>query len=332
MSWDLDDLYRLLHTSHVQAQGVLETIPDPLLVLDGDLTIVDANPAFYETFKTGRDDTIDQPFHHLGDGQWDIDELRYLFEQVIPRTAKVTDYEVTADFPVIGHRTMLLSAHRIPKPDSGRRLLLLKIADATERQRESDRKDVLIGELGHRIKNILAVTQSLARQTKTKDRTAEEFRDDFLGRLDALGKALEVTAKEDKAELPALVHKVLEPYVGEGGPVMLEKGPVVSLTTNQAMSLGMMLHELATNAVKYGALSVSDGRVTIVWTIDDEGNGSSMVKLRWRESNGPKVTPPSADGFGTRLIRFTAEQDLGGRVDQDYQPDGLIVTLTFPHS
>jgi len=152
------------------------------------------------------------------------------------------------------------------------------------------------------------------------------------GRLNALGEALKVTTAEDKAELPALVHKVLEPYIGDGGPVMLEKGPVVWLTARQTMGLGMMLHELATNAVKYGALSVPDGRVTIVWNIHDEENDVSSVNLRWRESNGPKVSPPDSTSFGTRLIEFTAEQDLGGRVEQDYQPDGLIVTLTFPQA
>lgn len=331
MPLDLDGLYRLLRTSHVQARGVLDTIPVPLLVLDSDLTIVDANLAFFTTFKTGRDDTIDRPFHELGDGQWNIDDLRHLFEQVIPRAASVSDYEVTADFPVIGHRTMLLSAQRILQPDSGSRLLVLTIEDATERCQESDRKDVLIGELDHRIKNILAVAQSLARQTKTEGRTAKEYRDDLLARLNALGKALEVTTNEEKAELPALVHKVLEPYIGDDGPVVLEKGPMVSLSTSQAMGLGMMLHELATNAVKYGALSVPDGRVTIVWTIDDEGPGTSTVNLRWRESNGPEVTPAAANGFGTRLIKFTVEQELGGRLEQDYKPDGLVVTLSFPH-
>lgn len=332
MPFDFDELYRLLRTSHAQAQGVLDTIPIPLLVLDSDLIVVDANLAFCTTFETSRDDTIDQSIHELGDGQWNIENLRHLLEQVIPRAASVRDYEVTADFPVIGHRTMLLSAQRILQSDSGRRLLLLTIADATERWHESDRKNVLIGELGHRIKNVLAVSQSLARQTKTEDRTAEEYRDDLLGRLYALGMALEVTTAEEKAELPALVRKVLEPYVGDDGPVVLEKGPTVSLSTSQAMGLGMMLHELATNAVKYGALSVSDGRVTIVWSIDDEKRGTSTVNLRWRESNGPKVTPPSANGFGTRLIKFTAERDLGGRFEQDYNPEGLVVTLSFPQT
>lgn len=331
MPVDLDGLYRLLRTSHVQAQGVLNTIPVPLLVLDSDLTIVDANLAFCRTFKTDRDDTIDRPFHELGKGQWDIDDLRHLFEQVIPRTTSVRDYEVTADFPVIGHRTMLLNAQRILQPDNGRRLFLLTITDATERNKESDRKDVLIGELDHRIKNILAVAQSLARQTKTNNRTAKEYRDDLLARLNALGKALEVTTTEEKAELPALVRKVLEPYIGDGGPVVLEKGPSVSLSTSQAMGLGMMLHELATNAAKYGALSVSDGKVTIIWNIDEDESGTLTVNLRWRESNGPKITPPSANGFGTRLIEFTAENALGGRLEQDYKADGLVVNLSFPY-
>lgn len=94
----------------------------------------------------------------------------------------------------------------------------------------------------------------------------------------------------------------------------------------------LLLHEIALNAVKYGALSVLNGRVTIVWNINDGGNDASSVNLRWRESNGPKVSPPDSTSFGTRLIKFTAEQDLGGRVEQDYQPDGLIVTLTFPQT
>lgn len=330
MALDLDVLSRLLLTNHVQVQSVLDTVPVPLLVLEGDLTVVDANLAFCTTFKTSRDETIGRPFHKLDNGLWSIDDLRLLLEQIIPRSTSVSDYEVTAEFPVIGQRTMLLSARRIAQAGDERRVFLLTMSDVTHQERETEKLEVLVGELRHRIKNILTVAQSLARQTMVKDRTAEVYRDDILGRLNALGKALDVTTEEDKAELPALVYKVLEPYVGEGGPVMLEKGPVVSLTVSQAIGLSMMLHELATNAVKYGALSVPDGRVTVVWKIDDAGNGDSMINLRWREWNGPKVSPPNSNGFGKRLIEFTAKQDLGGRVEQDYQPDGLIVTLEPP--
>ena len=330
MPLDLDDLYRLLRSAHVQAQGVLDTVRDPLLVLDAGLCVLDANPAFYRTFETCRDDTVGIPFYELGDGQWNIDALRQLLEQVIPKSAAVIDYEVTAAFPAVGHRTMLVSAERIAQPDNARRVLLLTIVDATERRRCANRQNFLIGELNHRIKNILTVTQALARQTSVKGRTAEEYRDAFLGRFEALGKILEVTSRADTAELPTLAHKVLEPYVGKRGAVVLEKGPTVALNPSQAMALGMIFHELATNALKYGALSSPEGKVTIAWNVDDGDDATSAVNLRWRESGGPRITPPAAGGFGTRLIEFSAEQDLCGRVEQDYDPDGLIVTLSFP--
>lgn len=330
MAFDLDELYRILRMSHVQAQGVLDTLRDPLLVLDLDLTVVSANPAFYRAFDATRDDTIGVPFYNLGQGQWDIADLRMLLEQVIPKSTSIFDYEVTTAFPGVGERTMLLSAQRIIQPDSGRRLLLLTMVDATARRSKENHQEIMIGELHHRIKNLLAITQSLARQTRAKGRTAEEYRDAFLGRFLALGKILQVTANVDTAELPALARKVLEPYMEEGGPVALEKGPVVSLSTSQAMALGMIFHELATNALKYGALSVPDGLVTIVWTLDEEDEKAPFVKLRWRERGGPEVSAPTSNGFGTRLIDYSAHDDLGGTLEQTYDPEGLVVSLTFP--
>jgi two-component sensor histidine kinase len=209
--------------------------------------------------------------------------------------------------------------------------LLLTLVDATERRQKEARQEILIGELHHRIKNILSVTRALARQTSVKDRTAEEYRDAFLGRFEALGNILDVTAVEDDTpELPALARKVLEPYMGKTDAVVLEDGPTVRLSPRQAMGLGMILHELATNALKYGALSVPEGRVAIVWKLEDDANGVPHVHLRWRESNGPRISPPSSGGFGTRLIEFSAEQDLGGRVEPNYAPEGLSVTLVFP--
>jgi two-component sensor histidine kinase len=328
---DLDELYRVLRSAHVRAQGVVDTVRDPLLILDADLTVLDANPAFYRTFEACRDDTVGFSLHELGNGQWNIDELRRLLEDVIPKSASVFDYEVTAKFPVVGRRTMLLSAQRVRQPGSGHRVLLLTLVDATERRQKEARQEILIGELHHRIKNILSVTRALARQTSVKDRTAEEYRDAFLGRFEALGNILDVTAiGDDTPELPALARKVLEPYMGKSDAVVLEDGPTVRLSPRQAMGLGMILHELATNALKYGALSVPEGRVTIVWKLEDDENGVPHVHLRWRESNGPRISPPASGGFGTQLIEFSAEQDLGGRVEPNYAPDGLVVTLVFP--
>ncbi|MCZ0964087.1 HWE histidine kinase domain-containing protein [Paracoccus benzoatiresistens] len=208
---DLDELYRLLRGSHVQAVGIVNTLRDPLLVLDDDFRVLSANPAFYGTFSTSRDETIGTALADLGNGQWDIPELRLLLEQVIPKSTSVIDYEVRAEFPHIGQRTMLVSAQRLSHPDSGQRILLLTIVDATEKRKADDDKDILIGELGHRIKNLLAVTRAIARRTEVEGRSAEAYRDDFLGRFDALARSLAVSTQETEADLSQLVRAVMEP-------------------------------------------------------------------------------------------------------------------------
>ena len=186
---DLDELYRLLRGSHVQAVGIVNTLRDPLLVLDSDLIVVSANPAFYRAFQANSDDTVDVPFLELDNGQWNIPELRLLLEQVIPKAAAIVDYEVQAEFPRVGFRTMLVSAQRLQHPDHSKRILMVSIVDATERRKVEDEKDILIGELDHRIKNLLAVTRALAAQTRVTDRSASEYRSDLLGRFDALARS-----------------------------------------------------------------------------------------------------------------------------------------------
>ena len=327
---DLDELYRLLRGSHVRAQGVVDTIRDPLLVLGPDLTVISANPAFYRTFETDREATIGIPFDKLGHGQWNIEELRLLLEQVIPRSASIFDYEVTAEFPHVGLRTMLVSAQRLAHPDNGQRVLLVTIADATERRRGEAEKDILIGELDHRIKNLLSVTHALARQTDVKGRTAEEYRDTFLGRFEALGRSMEVTANGKTAELPALARAVIEPYLDGDCVISVADAPQVGLLASKATPLGMILHELATNAAKFGALSLPAGRVKIDWELSTDEDEAGWVHLRWEETDGAETAPPEATGFGTRLIRFSAERELGGHAELSYRPEGLVATVSFP--
>ncbi|WP_347140684.1 HWE histidine kinase domain-containing protein [Paracoccus sp. SSK6] len=195
---DLDELYRVLRGSHVQAVSIVNTLRDPLVVLDDAFRVLTANPAFYGTFSTSRDETIGTALADLGDGQWNILELRLLLEQVIPRSTSVIDYEVRATFPQIGPRTMLVSAQRLSHPDNGKRILLLTIVDATEKRQADAEKDILIGELNHRIKNLMAVTRAIARRTAVEGRSAGEYRDDFLGRFDALGRSLAARSRPDR--------------------------------------------------------------------------------------------------------------------------------------
>lgn len=327
---EMDDLYRLLRNAHLQAQGVLDTLRDPFVVLDGTLCVLSASKAFYETFEVGRDETVGQSLYSLGNGQWNVPELRALLETVIPRSVAVTDYEVRTDFPDIGERTMLVSARRLVHPDSNNRVILLSIVDATKRRRKEAEQDLVIGELRHRMKNMLAVVSSLARQTRTEGRSGEDYREDFLGRLDALLRANGfATGPGGTAPLSELIAATLEPYGMVPDRIELAGGPEVTLAQDQVVPVSLTLHELATNAVKYGALSTSEGHLQIGWRVEPQGAGPDLLRLTWRESGGPRPAPTPA-GFGTRLIDFATQRDLGGSVERSHTQDGLTVEITFP--
>lgn len=313
---------------HAQAQGIVDTIADPLLVLDGALTVQAASRSFLDTFGVARYETIGQPLYELGNGQWNIPELRRLLEEVIPRAAAVINYEVEHDFPHIGRRTMLLTARTLFQPDGGSHSLLLVMVDATERRHRDLAKDLLFGELRHRMKNLLGIAQSLARHTTADGRTAEEYRDAFLGRFTALI-AAEDLAFDDQHRfgLTEMLERVFAPYAASPDAVAIEPGPPVELTPRIVMSLCLVLHELATNAVKYGALSAPGGHVRVNWGVED---GSSKLRLRWAERGGPPVTAPAVPGYGTTLIESTTTYSLNGALELDYAPDGFRAEIVIP--
>lgn len=325
---NVEDLYRLLRTDHVQAQGVVDTVADPLLVLDEGLRIQSASRAFYETFKVDRYETIGQPLYELGNGQWDIPELRRLLVEVIPKASAVINYEVAHDFPDLGRRTMLVTARTLHHPDKASRSMLVSIVDATDRYRRDAARDLLFGELRHRMKNMLAVARSIANQTATEGRSAEEYRDAFLGRFSALVEAQDLAFSEQKETgLAALIERLLAPYTARPEAVVTEPGTNVHLNPHTLMSLSLVLHEMATNAAKYGALSVSGGQVRIGWQVEEDG---SRLRLNWTESGGPPVTPPATTGFGTQLIQSSTTYSLGGQVEQNYARDGLQAQIVIP--
>ncbi|WP_331374827.1 HWE histidine kinase domain-containing protein [Sinorhizobium chiapasense] len=326
---NLEDLYRLLRKGHVQAQGIIDTVPDPLIVLDEKLCVLSASRAFFEKFKVDRDETIGQHFYALGNRQWDIPELRRLLEEVIPKSTAVVDFEVEHEFPSIGHRTMLVSAHRLFHPDNNSRTLLLSVVDATERRRREAEKDILLGELRHRMKNLLALVQAMARQTTAAGRSGAEYRDAFLGRFNALVQAHDMAySQEGEIDLQAMLERMLEPYSEGPTGVLVVPGPAVRLESRQIMSLSLILHELAVNAIKHGALSIPTGQIRLRWELEQASAG--RLRLVWQESGGPPVAPPASSGFGTQLIEFAASRELGGRVELNYAPTGLVVEIVVP--
>jgi two-component sensor histidine kinase len=325
---NMEDLYRLLRTGHVQAQGIVDTIEEPLLVLDSSLCVQSASRAFFEKFGVERYETIGQRIYELGNGQWDIPALRLLLEQVIPRATAIINYEVQHDFPGLGPRTMLLTARTLNHPDNISHSLLLAIVDVTDQRDRDAAKDMLFGELRHRLKNVLGVAQSLARQTPVEGVSAEEYRDTFLGRFSALIDAQDLAfSEQEDVGLGGLLERILAPYSADRDAVVIDAGPAVVLKPRTIMSLGLILHELATNAVKHGALSVPSGRVGVRWTLDEEAR---TLRLKWTESGGPAVSPPQSTGYGSRLIRFTTAYSLHGELEQEYAADGLQSEIVIP--
>lgn len=187
--------------------------------------------------------------------------------------------------------------------------------------------DLLIEELNHRVKNTLAILQSIATQTFRSASRAE--REKFEGRLGALAQAhnLLSTEKWQGSDLADVVGRVLQPYSLNNPDRVRMFGPAVPLSPRLAVVLSMILHEIATNAVKYGALSNDTGTVGLDWEIIEAGTGRQL-RLIWTESGGPPVTAPVQRGFGSRLIERSARDQLGGEATVDFLPRGVVYTVT----
>jgi PAS domain S-box-containing protein len=209
----------------------------------------------------------------------------------------------------------------------GRIIGASKIArDVTERKRADEQRTLLINELNHRVKNTLATVQSLAMQTLRNTERSDEARQLFEARLAALSRAHDLLTTESwqGAGLAEIVERALQPFRFDQAR-MQAKGPAVRLTPKQALALSIALHELATNAAKYGALSGAQGRVDVQWR-----TGDGVLRLVWEERDGPRVEPPSRVGFGTRLIQRNLAAELGGEAQIKYRPEGVVAVITAP--
>jgi two-component sensor histidine kinase len=326
---DLEDLYRLLRTGHVQAQGIVDTLEAPLLVLDQALCVLSGNQAFFETFQVSKDETLGQRLFDLGDGQWDIPDLRQLLSQVVPKSAAVVGYEVRHDFPQLGQKTMLVSARRLVHQDSSSSSILVLFEDVTEQRRHEAEKDILLAETRHRMKNLLATVRALASRTATEGRSAAEFRSAFLGRFQALMDAQDVTLSgQSTADFADIVARAAKLAPANGA--FIYEGPSVTVPAPKVLALNLVLHELSTNALKYGALSEEGrGKVVARWSVDADGKGKTL-RFEWREESGPAVAAPARRGFGSDLIEFSVKQDLTGTAELHFDPEGFRGVFTLP--
>ncbi len=201
--------------------------------------------------------------------------------------------------------------------------------DISDRKRTEQHNKALIDELNHRVKNTLATVQSLAAQTlRGADADAQAA---FEGRLLALSGIHDRLSQErwESADLASVLSDVVAPYT-EGGEARVRiAGVPVRLSPRTALTLALVFHELATNAAKYGALSVPEGIAEAHWYIE-EADGTRMLALAWNEQGGPPVREPAAKGFGSRLVERSISRELGGRVVMRFAAEGLRATLHVP--
>jgi PAS domain S-box-containing protein len=199
------------------------------------------------------------------------------------------------------------------------------ILNITDRKEREEREHLLVREINHRAKNLLSVVDAIAHQTATK--SPEDFIERFSERIQALSANQDLLVRNQwhGVEIEELVRAQLAPFADLTGPRIVMHGPKLRLNANSGQAIGLALHELATNAGKYGALSMDTGRVEICW-----GTEGETFTIGWTEREGPPVSAPERRGFGIVVMEAMAERSVDGTVDLDYAPSGLTWHLTCP--
>jgi two-component sensor histidine kinase len=331
------------------ARAIVDTVREPLLVLDQDLRVLAASRSFYLTFKVARTDTYGRLLYALGDGQWDIPKLRLLLEKIVPEQGVMEDYEVEHQFPDIGKRTMLLNARKVFYEGNPHTTLLLGIEDVTERRAlERDRedllrqkdallaeKDVLLEELQHRVGNSLQIIAAIILM-KSRSVASEETR---LHLQDAHKRVMSVAAVQQHLNVSGAAGPIeMAPYlsklceslttsmISNNRPISLsvssERG---SMTSRDAASLGLIVTELVLNALKHAfPADKLDDRITVAYDV-----AGTNWKLSVADNGIGKRTDAFAQskaGLGTSIVTALAQQ-LDARVEVSSGPHGTTVSV-----
>jgi two-component sensor histidine kinase len=332
------------------AQAIVDTVREPLLVLDKDLRVLAASRSFYSTFQVVPSSTQGHLLYELGDGQWDIPELRLLLERIVPEHGVMDDYEVEHQFPEIGKRTMLLNARKVFYEGNSHTTLLLGIEDVTarrslEREREDmmrkqqallREKDVLLEELEHRVGNSLQIIAAIILM-KSRMVTSEETR---LQLQDAHKRVMSVAAVQKHLHATGATGPVeMAPYltqlcdslktsmIGDYRPTTLKvTSDAGTVTSREAVSLGLIVTELILNALKHAFTDDRTDRQIAV--------GFAVAGTNWRLSvvdNGigapVGVFAQAKSGLGTSIVNALALQ-LEARVDVVSGHQGTSVLVT----
>jgi two-component sensor histidine kinase len=206
-----------------------------------------------------------------------------------------------------------------------------QVGRVLERREVIQRQEMLVAELNHRVKNMLAVVLAIAMQTARGADSVDTFKREFSGRLVSLGRSYSLLTASEWKQTPIkdIIEEIVLPHIP--GQRLDFGGPEISLSAKATLAMSMILHELVTNAVKYGALSIPAGRVGLHWMLADREASAAEVALSWEESGLTDLREPEhKTGFGSRLIEMSMRQELSGRVDTVYRPEGIRYDFRFP--
>jgi len=218
-------------------------------------------------------------------------------------------------------------------PDGEIREWIGTLDDIHDGKVETERREIVVSELRHRLKNLMAIVEALAKYSAPRpgtDAGVDTFLKRFTGRLRALTAAsdLVLAGKHGAIEADEVIRATLAPFLSDPAPRIVIEGPPLLLSEELGGALALAVHELATNAIKYGALSVPQGSVSFGWTRERAPQGE-QVAFDWKERGGPAPVKPARDGFGTRMIRAVTAREKAGAVSIDYEPDGLHCRIRF---
>lgn len=324
---------RKLLSSEGRYRTLAERARDIVLVIRDDGAIADANPAALNAYGYARDELIGMPIAALRDAS----ELPQVQDQLAQ--AK----QGGARFEAIHRRkdgtTFPVEVSAASAQVGAERLIYSIIRDITERKkaeealkRDADHIHLLMRELSHRSKNLLAVIQAMARQTSRSAESLPEFEDRFEARIAALARSHDLLVHQnwEGVRLSDLVQTQLAPFVEDFDKRVLVKGAPLRLQPEAAHNIGLALHELATNASKYGALSSATGRIEIGWEILRPENAPPRFAFSWHETGGPAVVAPKRKGFGRQVIERLVPAALSGDAVLTFGPKGVAWTLQAP--
>ena len=325
------------------AQGIVDTVREPVLVLDKDLRVIAASRSFYSAFKVSPEDTNGRLLYTLGDGQWDIPKLRVLLEKIIPEQGVMEGYEVEHEFPSIGSRTICLNARQVFYEGGAGTTILLGMEDVTERrnlEREKDvllrQKDTLLEELQHRIANSLQIIASIILM-KARAVQSEETRfhlEDAHKRvlsIAAVQKQLHASGTTGAIEIGPYLSKLCESLahsmIGGTRPISLKVvGDGGSATSRQAESLGLIVTELVMNALKHAFPDdKTKGQITVAYDMIGTNWKLSVADTGLGKPDGGFAQGKS--GLGTGIVKALAHQ-LDAQVETLGGPAGTTVSIT----